>query len=286
MERSAGFLVRTAGVIFALQGALGLAAQAASPSPAQKAAPPLEQPAVQGAVSAQEAVLRRRVEDLYVLMQLGRWQEAEAYIAPGSLEYFRKQDRSGFLGFQVDSIKMDPNGEKASVTVHVEKVIPQLSANPVSMPQTSNWTLTNNLWCLVVPDPTKVFDSAKSHPSPHTEELKFKGHRYVMGKIDPGQIKVARFPFTNVTDHSVTLSSVVTGCPCLEAKMEKKQFKPGESGEIAITFNPAGYERDYAQTVVVKTDPGDLTTYLMVVGYVMPRPLQGRKPQPGSKPGS
>jgi hypothetical protein len=286
-------------VLFSVAGVLCLpTAPAAFQTPSQDRAHQPKQVAAGRADSVQpgrEESLRKRVAELYSLLQLGRWDQAEAYITVESRENFRRQQKSLFLGFKVDSIKLDPDGKEAIVRLQVQQVMGQGPPTPITAPQTTRWVFADNLWYLVVPDPANqdkefhaLFDKpgGRAPASLRPEELKFKGHRYIMGKIQPGQIKVARFPFTNVTDHPVSISSVETGCPCLEAKVEKKEFKPGESGEIAITFNPAGYEREYVETVVVKTDPGDSTTYLTVTGYIIPRELQGRKPAAKGKPGS
>ena len=107
-----------------------------------------------------------------------------------------------------------------------------------------------------------------------------------MGMIQPGQIKVARFPFTNVTDHPVTITSIETFCDCLKAKIDKKEYKPGESGEVAIEFNPKGFERDYGATILVKTDPGDIPTHLTVLGFVVPSWPPNNKPAAKGNPGS
>lgn len=236
-----------------------------------------------------EQSLRKRVEQFYVDLQLGHWEQAEAYFSKDSRESFRKQAKRSPLGFQVGSIKLDPNGQEATVVVQTQAST-RFSTTPLTLPQTTHWRWVDGVWYVAVPNQENasksLFDSPASHnPSP-AEELKFKGHRYSLGKIEPGQIKVARFPFTNVTDHVVSLSEVLTGCECLRLKTEKREYKPRESGELAIEFDPAGFEREYMQTIVVKTDPGDLTTYLTIGAYVIPRELQGPKPAPKEKPGS
>ena len=112
--------------------------------------------------------------------------------------------------------------------------------------------------------------------------MKFGGHRFGLGLMKNGEKKVARFPFTNPTDHLVTITQVATGCECLTVKDFKKEYKPGESGELVIEFDSTNYPGLYAQTMVVKTSPGDATSYLLVEGEtpirVNPAPAPG---QPG-----
>ena len=251
---------------------------------------PLLAPSV---LRSREASLRKRVEEFYALEQLGHWDRAEGYVAADSQENFRKQPKNAFLGFKVDSVKVESNGREGTAVIEAQ-VVTNVGASPLAMPRASQWRWINGAWYVVVPNPTngkslqEFLDTATAKAPTHPEELKFKGHHYKLGFVQPDQIKVARFPFTNVTDHAVTLTSIETSCPCLQVKSEKKEFKPGESGEVAIEFNPAGYERDYAQTVVVKTDPGDLTTFLAVMAYVMPKgkPSPPVVTAPKNKPGS
>ena len=232
--------------------------------------------AVAGDEPKQEQALRARVGEFCSLLQAGRWTEAEAYVTQESKDGFRDWQRQRFLGFEVESVKLDAAGQEAQATVRV-KTLFAVSPTPVPVPWMTRWRLVDGLWYLVVgngqrrdppelPKSTKIEDPSASSPPP--EELKFKGHRYGLGIIQPGQVKAARFPFTNVTDHVVTLTAVLTGCECLRVKTEKKEYQPGESGELVIEFDSTGYRDQYSQTILVKTDPGGLTTRIMVHGSV------------------
>jgi uncharacterized protein DUF1573 len=241
-----------------------------------------------------EIVLRKRVQDFYGLLQLGHWDQAESFIAPDSLENFRKQPRGAFLGFEVQSVSVAPTGEAGMAVVDM-RTMNSLSPMPVAMPQTSRWRWINGDWYLEVPNPADqgegfkaLFDEPKETKptASRPEDLKFKGHRYRLGMVRSGEVRVAHFPFTNVTDHPVTLSSVNTFCDCLQAKIDKKEFKPGESGELDITFDPKGFQREYSQSIIVKTDPGDLTTYLTVMGFVVTDEAPSKKRVAKAKPSS
>lgn len=239
-----------------------------------------------------EQVLRGRAEDFYSLLQLSRWSAAEKYITPDSLESYRDQNKSPFLGFTFDSIKIAPNGQEATISARVQ-VFTGVSSMPMWLPRESRWKLVDGAWYVIIPRESRVdmkglftAPGAKgTAAAPPPEELKFKGLRWNFAMIARGQIKTARFPFTNVTGHDVTITEVAAGCDCLKVKLEKKVYKPGESGTLEIEFDPAGFARDYAQSIVVKTDPGGLTTYLMVVGYVEPPPHPVAKTEEGKKPG-
>ncbi|HEV2495143.1 MAG TPA: DUF1573 domain-containing protein [Terriglobia bacterium] len=254
--------------------------------------------------SAEVDALRKRAQDFYGLMQLARWDQAEGFISADTRENFHKAQKSPFLGFNVGSVEVAPGGVDATVEVTMQIVTSNVAApGPINVPQKSRWRRVDGVWYMIVPPPENsgaqlgnLFGKGapKSQVAPRAEDLKFKGHRYILGKIGSDQLQTARFPFTNVTDHVVTLSSVVTGCDCLEVKTTQKEFKPGESGELDVQFNPKGFEREYMQTIVVKTDPGGVTSHLTVGAYVLgpelhmvPREGQVRRKGPaGSKPTS
>jgi uncharacterized protein DUF1573 len=227
--------------------------------------------ALKGGATEQEQVLRKRVEELYGLMQAGRWKEVEPYVTEDSLEAFRNQKRNPLLGFRVGSIKLDADGQAATVEVQLQ-VIPPPSPAPVTIPQTTRWRLVGGVWQVILAKPVAEPFNLGGKTGPPHEELKFKSHRYELGKIPEGQAKIARFPFTNVSTHPVQITDVLTGCDCLQVRLEKKEYNPGESGELAVKFDSADHQFLYEQTIVVKTDPGDLKSRLTISAFVDPSP--------------
>jgi len=224
-----------------------------------------------------KATLRARVEEFYSLLQLGRWDPAEAYVVESSREAYRNESKNPFLGFQVDSIKLDPDGKSAAVVVQIQ-FIAGFSPTPVSLSRTSRWKLVDGAWYIEIPpgqprgdNSLALFQPGPKTSAPPPEELEFKGHRFGLGKMQPGEKKVARFPFANVTDHVVRISEVLTGCDCLQVRLEKKEYTPGESGEVVVEFDSTGYENEYTQTLVVRTDPGNIPVYLTVNAFVIRR---------------
>ena len=232
------------------------------------------------------AKLRSRVEEFYSLLQVGRWNEAEAYLSEESKENFRSQNKTPFAGFKMVSIKMERDGQEAEALVHIQ-FYTGLPPTLVLAARTTRWRRVDGVWYVDIPKPDPyslqslfAIRTQQATASPHPEELKFKGHRYRLGEMHQGDRKVARFPFTNVTDHVVKISEVSTGCDCLKVLTEKREYKPGESGELAIQFDPTGFKYDYAQTIVVKTEPGSLRTFLTVKAFVAPPPRQPPKAHP------
>jgi hypothetical protein len=235
------------------------------------------------AQTSQAETLRKRVGEYYSLVQLGRYTQAEDYMTPESKETFRKIAKSPFLSFEINSVKLDASGQAAAVEVRIRAFLGQVSTNPVPMSYNTNWRLVDGLWYLVLPKdvPTSplaaIANRNSSTHNPKPGELKFKGQHFNLGHMDQAQKKVARFPFTNEADHVVTITDVITGTPLLTVENYKKEYKHGESGELAIEFAPVGLDSEYAQTVVVKTNPGGLITYLTIIAYVIPPPREPPK---------
>jgi hypothetical protein len=222
-----------------------------------------------------EQALRARVEEYYSLLQQARWSEAEAYVAQDSRETFRNLSKKPFLSFRVKSFDIESEKARATAVVEVQ-VVAMPSPQPIWIPQSTHWRLVEGAWYVEMPRAegdrlSALFASQKKNETPPPEELRFEGHRYHLGLVKPGELKVARFPFTNVTDHVVTLADVVTGCACLKVLTEKRKYQPGESGQLTIQFDPTGYTYQYGQTVIVTTDPGGLKTKLTITADLMPQ---------------
>ncbi|MCJ8332065.1 MAG: DUF1573 domain-containing protein [Lentisphaeria bacterium] len=90
----------------------------------------------------------------------------------------------------------------------------------------------------------------------------------------PGQKKVdAKYNFKNVGDYTVTIKKIKPTCGCTTAKLDKKTYKPGESGTIAATINVPDRGGRLAKSIRITTDDKDkkkikLTLVLHIPKYV------------------
>jgi len=95
-----------------------------------------------------------------------------------------------------------------------------------------------------------------------------------LGETHGSEMKVARFPFTNISNHNVSLAEVEISCDCLRLKTQQKEFKPGEAGVIEFEFNPSSLQSDRVQAltlaVVVKTQPENAVTKLTMGTALVP----------------
>ena len=78
------------------------------------------------ASSSSEEALRTRVEQLYAAYQQGDWSRMEKYLTKESKPFFRSQAKKPVLAHQIQSIKLDPGGETASVVVEIPVFSPMM----------------------------------------------------------------------------------------------------------------------------------------------------------------
>ncbi|MGA3007421.1 MAG: DUF1573 domain-containing protein [Opitutaceae bacterium] len=62
------------------------------------------------------------------------------------------------------------------------------------------------------------------------------------------------FPFTNTSNHPVTITSVRTSCGCTTAALDKKTYAAGEKGTIAVSFDVAERTGLQEKDIMVTTD--------------------------------
>ncbi|MEX1110457.1 MAG: DUF1573 domain-containing protein [Chthoniobacterales bacterium] len=69
------------------------------------------------------------------------------------------------------------------------------------------------------------------------------------------------FRFTNTGNGNVRIRSVPASCGCIAAKPAKRDYAPGESGEIPFTYSPKGRWGARAYRIYVVTDEKGVRPY-------------------------
>ena len=229
-----------------------------------------------------EEVLKGRVEQFYTLLLGSQMADAEAYVSREAVENFRRLRNNSFVGFHVETVLLDAEGTRAEVETTILSMFAQ-APQPLPFRRKSNWRLEDGEWRLFLPIGARR-NMADVHmpgkPVPPTTkapaDLQFDSDGVNLGIIYKDQKSQVRFSFANISDHPVHLQ-VETGCECLRATKDDKMYGPGESGEVTIEFDPAGYAFLYKQSVVVKTEPGGRNHLLLIEAQVPPaesRPAQ------------
>ena len=88
-------------------------------------------------------------------------------------------------------------------------------------------------------------------------EFQFDDVSYDFGKVIQGEILSYTFHFKNVGKASLIISTVDASCGCTTSIPPKAPIKPGEKGEITITFDS-------------KMKNGDVISYLVVTANTYP----------------
>lgn len=80
------------------------------------------------------------------------------------------------------------------------------------------------------------------------------------------------FEFTNNGSTPIVLDRVVASCGCTTPKYPRTPIAPGAKGRIEVTFDPMGMPGDFSKSIVVISGGGKYRDFLVITGYVIPRP--------------
>jgi len=244
------------------------------------------------AASSTEQELRARVEQLYGALQRSDWRQAEKYLTKESRPIFRNLPKRPVRGYEIESVKLQANGEGAEVVVGTPASFGMMPGRPLFIPQRTYWRQVKGRWYLELPEaragglPSNQLGQERASAPPlslHPKDLKFQFTWQSVGSIHKGEVKVARFPFTNVSQRAVTLADVQTDCPCLRIKSLQREFKPGEAGALEFELDPSNLSFDtrtaLTLTATLDTEPEHAQDQLTVRAVLMPGSDQSLVPK-------
>ena len=93
------------------------------------------------------------------------------------------------------------------------------------------------------------------------QALQWEQQTVAIEAIEGGGKVAGAFRFTNTGDKVVRIRSVPASCGCVVAKPAKRDYAPGESGEIPFTYSPKGRWGARAYRVYVVTDEKGSSPY-------------------------
>lgn len=108
-------------------------------------------------------------------------------------------------------------------------------------------------WIGSTPSPVKA--------GPDRPALAFQQYLVDLGKVPASPVVGARFRFTNRGQHPVHITELKPSCGCLNPRLAKRDFAPGESGEIILP-------------VQTPNEPAGLREYTLKVNYTDPQPRE------------
>jgi Protein of unknown function (DUF1573) len=83
---------------------------------------------------------------------------------------------------------------------------------------------------------------------------------------------VAKYKFTNTASKPIKIQSVISSCGCTTVALAKREYAPGESGEIEATYTISGHTGNQYKYILVSTSaaPGQPITLKLNV-YIQER---------------
>lgn len=83
--------------------------------------------------------------------------------------------------------------------------------------------------------------------------------------VAPGAKGSAEFRFRNTSDHAVRIRSVPVSCGCMSPALSRREFAPGETGAIPISYAPKGRPGVRAYRLYVVTDEKGQAPYELIL---------------------
>jgi hypothetical protein len=99
-------------------------------------------------------------------------------------------------------------------------------------------------------------------------EIKFEKTTHNFGKFsEKNPIVSCVFSFTNVGETPLVVNQAVPSCGCTVPEYTKTPIKPGEQGQIKVTYNGAGkFPGHFKKSITVRTNGAVEMTRLYVEG--------------------
>jgi len=100
-------------------------------------------------------------------------------------------------------------------------------------------------------------DGVNASQKANMPEIQFENLSYNFGKVIQGEMLSYTFHFKNIGKSSLLISGIEASCGCTTSIPPKAPIKPGEKGEITITFDS-------------KYKTGEVNSYLVVTANTFP----------------
>ena len=101
-------------------------------------------------------------------------------------------------------------------------------------------------------------------------EIKFDKLTHNFGSFsEKNPVQECTFTFTNVGQAPLVINQAVASCGCTVPSYPKAPIKPGEKGEIKITYNGKGkFPGHFKKTITIRTNATTEMTRLYVEGVM------------------
>ena len=201
--------------------------------------------------SALEKRLTTRVDQLYRLFVSGEWDKVMPFVSKDTQNIWLAQNKSTIEAFQIDSIKIAPDGKQADVTVMATFHVPQVPSAPFSIPQKTQWVYEKGQWFIKLrPRPSqlelfKLMAQSSTASLAPSSPFVFDQNPVQLPRTEAGAESVVKVSFQNITPLDLTIQNLRTSCSCLKVEVERTVIPVTAKGVFTIRYSespdtPAG----------------------------------------------
>lgn len=200
-------------------------------------------------------LLHSRVTEIYKLFQIPAWRKAEAYLTEDSKDIYYEMPKGAILDFSVKNIAVQPDGVAAVASVEIKFNVARFPT-PFPLLQKTRWVWEGDNWFLklervpnhplapfMLNQPPAAYKNAILRFEKMEQEISRGNHEYV-------------FSFQNAGKEPLSLQTFVDDCACMEARLDKQTYAPGEAGRLRVNMRIEADARPRDYTVRVYGTPG------------------------------
>ena len=104
-------------------------------------------------------------------------------------------------------------------------------------------------------------------------DIKFEKTSHNFGTFPESQKVTCTFKFTNTGDNLLVIHQAMASCGCTVPQYSKEPIKPGESGQITVTYNGAGkFPGHFRKSITIRTKAKQEIIRLYIEGDMQPNP--------------
>ena len=107
------------------------------------------------------------------------------------------------------------------------------------------------------PTPTTAAPPEATPPEPvptGPPNIEFATTRYDFGSISDAGPYTAKFDFRNAGGGTLVIGKITTSCGCTVAKLDQREYGPGESGTLQVVFDPTNRKGGFIKYVFVNSN--------------------------------
>ncbi len=110
--------------------------------------------------------------------------------------------------------------------------------------------------------------SATENSQAKTARITFQNTEHDFGRLIQGEKVIHIFRFTNTGNSDLIISSISASCGCTASKFTKERIKPGDEGQIEVTFDSSSQKGIQNKTITVLCNGQPPTTVLKLKAQV------------------